>query len=56
MSTCQGHARCCVLAPQVFSLDETGALFYLVAPDAMTRPVVEDAMDSCPTQSISLEA
>ncbi len=52
---CQDHGQCVFAAPDVFQLDDDGALVVLLdeADDAL-RSSVEDAADVCPVQAISI--
>ncbi|MFE2429317.1 ferredoxin [Streptomyces sp. NPDC059373] len=53
---CQGHNRCVVLAPDLFSTDEEG--FASEAGDGTVfdgqREKAELAVDNCPEQAISI--
>lgn len=53
---CQGHNRCIVLAPALFTTDEEG--FASEAGDGSVsqeqRKAAELAVDNCPEQAISL--
>lgn len=52
--SCQRHGRCCIAAPEVFSLDEDGILIVSPNADDASRARVEEAADLCPTQSITI--
>lgn len=52
---CLRHARCCVSAPEVFELDDSGLLKVEEHPDPRHRNAVEDAVDGCPTQALSVQ-
>jgi len=53
--TCQGHARCWQICPEVFSLDEEGHSVVAVAtvPSALEAKARE-AADNCPERAITL--
>lgn len=51
---CQDHGQCAIAAPDVFSVDENSVMVFDATPDDSLRQQVEDAIDACPTQSISL--
>lgn len=54
--TCCGAGQCVAIAPGLFAHDDAGLVIVLEAhPDEADRVDVEDAIDSCPTQSILLE-
>jgi ferredoxin len=53
--TCQGHARCWEICPEVFSLDEEGhsqAIAGDVPPEFEDQ--VREAVANCPERAISL--
>ena len=53
---CQNHGQCVFAAPQVFELDEEGELVVLDdEPDESLREAVEEAVDVCPVQAITIE-
>ena len=52
---CQNHGQCAIACPDVFSMDENSELVYDANPDPSLRPLVEDAVDACPTQAILVE-
>ena len=53
---CQDHGQCVFAAPQVFELDEEGQLVVLQDEvDESLRANVEEAVDVCPTQAITIE-
>jgi ferredoxin len=54
-SICQEHGQCAIAAPAVFRLTEEGKLEYDPTPDEAHRADVEEAVDACPAQAISLE-
>ena len=51
---CRGHAVCCAICPDVFTLGEDG---YAVVRDpevpAQLEDAVRDAADSCPERAIT---
>jgi ferredoxin len=54
---CQGHARCAILAPDVFDVDDLGKGY--VVPDGGTVPDqfgadTKEAAFSCPESAISI--
>ena len=53
---CQGHNRCCALAPELFDTDEYGAAFAL--NDGAVPAGLEDkaklAVDNCPEFAIKI--
>ena len=55
LNRCQGYAQCCFLAPSVFQLHGTEALWYDPAPDEEQREHVVRAMAACPVQAIVVE-
>ena len=56
MAKCADHGQCVYAAPEVFQLDDNGRLVYEATPDAALRDAVEEAMDACPLQAITIEA
>lgn len=53
---CQDHGQCVFAAPQVFELDEEGALVVLQQEAGEDlRDAVEEAADVCPVQAITIE-
>jgi ferredoxin len=51
---CQHHGQCAISAPTNFELDAGGELQYQEAVDEENIDDIEDAVDSCPLQAISL--
>ncbi len=52
---CQSNGICQGLAPAVFEVRDDGYLYVLEEhPDESMRKSVESAVNSCPTQAISL--
>lgn len=56
MNRCKDHGQCVFAAPEVFRLDAEGHLDYTQFPDDALREDVEDAVDACPLQAITLIA
>ncbi len=53
---CQSNALCMEIAPEVFEVREDGLLYLLDEhPGEELRARVEEAVDTCPTQAISIE-
>jgi ferredoxin len=53
---CQGHARCNLICPEVFDLDEAGfasVVSQSVPPEH--EAAVEDSMRNCPEQAITVK-
>lgn len=52
---CRSNGVCCDLAPEIFELRSDGYL-YLLAEEVFGADInlVEEAVDGCPTQAISL--
>lgn len=55
LELCQDHGQCTLAAPDVFTLTENG-LEYDESPAAEHHDAVEEAVDACPVQAISLSA
>jgi ferredoxin len=53
---CQNHGQCVISAPTNFELDANGELRYQEAFDEENLSDIEDAVDSCPLQAISLKS
>jgi ferredoxin len=53
-SRCALSALCTGLAPDVFSVDESGGLAVCTEFGDEQRRAVQDAADSCPTQAITV--
>ena len=51
---CCSNGLCVVAAPEVFRLEDVD-LEYVAEPDDALRPRVEEAVEMCPTQAISVE-
>jgi ferredoxin len=52
---CEYHGQCMIAAPEVFELVGEEDLQYDQNPDEALRPEVEEAVDACPTQAITIE-
>jgi ferredoxin len=52
---CQNHGQCAIAAPEIFGMDENSEMVFEASPDPSLRQLVEDAIDACPTQAISVE-
>lgn len=53
---CRSNAVCMSLAPTVFEVRADGNLYVLdERPPAELRPLVDMAVQSCPTEAISVE-
>jgi ferredoxin len=51
---CQGHARCTILAPEIFDVDDGGKAFVILDPvPEELRPMGEEAILTCPEGAIS---
>jgi ferredoxin len=55
MEKCEYHGQCMVAAPEVFDLRGDNELVYEPHPDDSLRDEVEEAMDACPVQAITIE-
>jgi ferredoxin len=51
---CKRHGQCTFVAPNVFQLDANAHLNYDSAPDESDRESIQDAVDVCPEQSITI--
>lgn len=51
---CQNHGQCAISAPGNFELDADGELRYQESFDEENITDIEDAMDSCPVQAITV--
>ncbi|GGE75760.1 ferredoxin [Nesterenkonia cremea] len=54
MSKCQNHGQCAISAPGHFWFDEEGRLSYRSEFTRDFLDDVEDAMDACPMQAITV--
>jgi ferredoxin len=52
---CQGHARCNVVCPELFELDDEGAAFVVnpVVPDHLVARATQ-AVNNCPEAAIEM--
>jgi ferredoxin len=55
MNKCEFHGQCQIAAPEVFEVRGEDDLLYIEHPDDSLRAVVEEAVDACPAQAISIE-
>lgn len=51
---CIACGLCSAIAPEIFGEDDEGLAIVLEQPQEMT-PELEEAVDSCPTDAISVE-
>ena len=56
-SRCQGHNRCCLLAPELFDVDDLGLAHALNDGEVPTEleEKAQLAVDNCPEFAISVE-
>ncbi len=54
-SKCQNYGQCCFEAEDVFQLDDDGKLTYTSEVDESRRSAVENAVNVCPMQAITIE-
>lgn len=55
MAKCENHGQCAISAPNNFELDSDGNLRYQESFGEEDLHDIEDAIDSCPLQAISLD-
>ena len=55
MDACQNYAQCVAEAEDIFSLDDNGKIQYVTEVSDDRLADVENAMDVCPMQAISIE-
>jgi ferredoxin len=55
LSKCEYHGQCTIAAPDVFELVGEEELQWVAEPDEALRAEVEEAMDACPVQAITIE-
>lgn len=55
MDACQNYAQCVAEAEDIFSLDDNGKIQYVTEVSDDRLADVENAMDVCPMQVISIE-
>lgn len=55
-SRCQGHARCYMLAPETFEIDEEEGFAHVVAgrEQSYTEEAVRKAIRNCPERAIKV--
>lgn len=52
---CESNAACAAIAPQVFEVGDDDMLTVLVeTPDPADRPLIEQAVSSCPKQALRI--
>jgi ferredoxin len=51
---CVGHGQCEFVAPDVFTVNDEGALELDETPDESARPRVEQAIRRCPVRALAL--
>lgn len=55
LKKCTGHARCFVLDPELFDIDDSGyALNPVVGVPAGKKTIAKEAVDACPERAITL--
>jgi ferredoxin len=54
MKECQHYGQCVFEAPNLFRLNENDKLEYIAEADESERKNVENAVDVCPMQAISI--
>jgi len=54
MKECQHYGQCVFEAPNLFRLNENDKLEYIAEADESDRKNVENAVDVCPMQAISI--
>jgi ferredoxin len=54
MKECQHYGQCVFEAPNLFRLNENDKLEYVAEADESERKNVENAVDVCPMQAISI--
>jgi ferredoxin len=54
MKECQHYGQCVFEAPNLFRLNEHDKLEYIAEADESERKNVENAVDVCPMQAISI--
>jgi len=54
MKECQHYGQCVFEAPNLFRLNENDKLEYIAEADESDRENVENAVDVCPMQAISI--
>jgi ferredoxin len=53
---CEGHGQCEFAAPDVFTIDDEGAVQYVEHPPEAARSGVTNAVRLCPVQAIRIRA
>ena len=53
---CKSHAECMRIVPEVFEVRDDGYMYILVEDvDDALRARCEEAVDTCPTQALSIQ-
>jgi len=53
---CKSHAECMRIVPEVFEVRDDGYMYILVKDvDDALRARCEEAVDTCPTQALSIQ-
>ncbi len=52
---CIGCETCVELCPEVFALDDAGEKAQVIKPDAVDTDCVEESIESCPVECITIE-
>ncbi|MFN2537887.1 MAG: ferredoxin [Mycobacteriales bacterium] len=52
LDVCEGHGQCEFAAPEVFAVNDEGAVDFEASPDEPHRPAVVKAVRLCPVQAI----
>ena len=55
LDLCQSHGECCLVAPDLFELDDDDLLHWKAEVDDSRREDVEHAEQMCPVQAITVE-
>jgi ferredoxin len=53
-AACQNHGQCVIVGPSIFHLDNESEMHYGAVQEESERALVEEAMDACPTQAITI--
>ncbi|MFO8111975.1 MAG: ferredoxin [Desulfosalsimonadaceae bacterium] len=52
---CVGCESCVEICPEVFGFDENEEKAYVIKPEGGPAEAIQEAIDSCPVECISLE-
>lgn len=56
LGKCEGYANCVVVAPDVFSIDDSGVVVVADShPDEVYREAIGEAVRSCPVAALSIQ-